>query len=80
MGRIRHARRGRAGDHGGVLWYGEQRFQWAAMQAQPLERAALVLGLVAAGGIVYFLTLGILGLRPRALLRQPSIEAIRNEP
>jgi putative peptidoglycan lipid II flippase len=63
-----------------VLWYGEQRFQWAAMQAQPLERAALVLGLVAAGGIVYFLTLGMLGLRPRAMLRQPRIDAIRNQP
>ncbi|HZH08408.1 MAG TPA: murein biosynthesis integral membrane protein MurJ, partial [Lautropia sp.] len=30
-----------------LLWFTSRRFDWAALQAQPLERAALVLGLVA---------------------------------
>jgi putative peptidoglycan lipid II flippase len=54
------------------LWYFNRHVDWAAMQAQPVERAALVLGLVAVGGIVYFVALLALGLRPRALLRQPN--------
>lgn len=55
------------------LWYFNRDLDWVALQAQPFERAALVLGLVAAGGIVYFVTLLALGLRPRAVLRQPQI-------
>jgi putative peptidoglycan lipid II flippase len=60
-----------------LLWYCNRRFDWAALQAQPLERAALVLGLVAGGGIVYFAVLLALGLRPRSMLRQPKIAADR---
>ncbi len=56
-----------------VLWLGGQRFEWAAMQAQPLTRAATVLGLVAVGAIVYFATLLAVGLRPRSILRQPRM-------
>ena len=58
-----------------LLWYLGRRFDWAALQAQPLERAALVLGMVAAGGIVYFGILLALGLRPRSVLRPPTIVA-----
>jgi putative peptidoglycan lipid II flippase len=63
-----------------LLGFLSRRFDWAALQAQPLERAALVLGLVAAGGIVYFLTLLALGLRPRSLLRQPRIQSPPEQP
>ena len=56
-----------------ALWYFNRHLDWAALQAQPIERAVLVLGLVAAGGIVYFVSLLALGLRPRTLLRQPQI-------
>jgi putative peptidoglycan lipid II flippase len=60
---------------GAVLWQASGRFDWAALQAQPVERAALVLGLVAGGGIVYFLVLLLLGMRPRRLLRPPTAAA-----
>jgi putative peptidoglycan lipid II flippase len=56
-----------------LLWYFSRRFDWAALQGQPVERAALVLGLVAGGAIVYFTVLLALGLRPRSMLRQPKI-------
>ena len=54
-----------------ALWYASRHLDWAALQAQPVERAALVLGLVAGGGIVYFMVLLLLGMRPRSLLRPP---------
>jgi putative peptidoglycan lipid II flippase len=56
-----------------ALWFAGRGFQWEALQAQPLERAAVVLALVAAGAIVYFVTLLAVGLRPRSMLRQPRI-------
>jgi putative peptidoglycan lipid II flippase len=58
---------------GAALWFGGQRFDWTAMQAQPLARAATVLGLVAVGAIVYFATLLAVGLRPQSMLRQPRM-------
>ena len=54
-----------------ALWYASRHLDWAALQAQPVERAALVLGLVAGGGIVYFMVLLLLGMRPSSLLRPP---------
>lgn len=45
-------------------------FDWIALQSQPALRAALVLGLVAAAGGVYVLTLMLMGLRPRQFLRR----------
>ena len=54
-----------------ALWYASRHLDWASLQAQPVERAALVLGLVAGGGIVYFMVLLLLGMRPRSLLRPP---------
>ncbi len=41
------------------------RFDWIGMQAQPLERVALVLALVAGGALAYGLALLALGARPR---------------
>ncbi len=46
------------------------RFDWIALQAQPVLRAALVLGVVAAAAGVYLLALAMLGLRPRQFLRK----------
>ncbi|MBA3477580.1 MAG: lipid II flippase MurJ, partial [Lautropia sp.] len=63
-----------------LLWFTARRLDWAALQAQPLERAALVLGLVAASGLVYFLVLLLLGLRPRKMLQQPKIDNPGNPP
>ena len=57
------------------LWYASRQFDWPALQAQPVERGALVLGLVAGGGIVYFLVLLLLGMRPRSVLRPPRAPA-----
>jgi putative peptidoglycan lipid II flippase len=59
---------------GAALWFAARRLDWTALQSQPMERAALVLGLVALGGVVYLASLLALGLRPRNLLRQPSID------
>src|SRR5690606_23351208 len=56
-----------------ALWFANRHVDWAAMQSAPLLRAALVLGLVALGAIVYFATLLAVGLRPRSMLRQPRI-------
>jgi hypothetical protein len=63
-----------------LLWFSAGSLDWVRLQSQPLERAALVLALVAAGGIVYLLALLALGLRPRALLRQPAIRQLPDLP
>jgi len=63
-----------------LLWFTARRLDWVALQAQPLERAALVLGLVAASGLVYFLVLLLLGMRPRKMLQQPKIDNPGNPP
>ena len=47
-------------------------FDWTAMAAQPLRRALLALGLVAAGAALYGLTLLACGVRPRQFLRRES--------
>jgi putative peptidoglycan lipid II flippase len=47
-------------------------FDWTAMGAQPLRRALLALGLVAAGAALYALVLLACGLRPRQFLRRES--------
>jgi peptidoglycan biosynthesis protein MviN/MurJ (putative lipid II flippase) len=46
------------------------RVDWTALGSQPLLRAAGVLGLVAAGGLVYGVMLLGCGLRPRQFLRR----------
>jgi putative peptidoglycan lipid II flippase len=63
-----------------LLGFSAASLDWARLQSQPFERAALVLALVAGGGIVYLLALLALGLRPRALLRQPAIRQLPDLP
>ena len=63
-----------------LLWFCTGRFDWVLMQAQPLARAGLVLAMVAGGGIVYLLALLALGLRPRAVLRQPAMRQPPDQP
>lgn len=46
-------------------------FDWIAMAAEPVLRIAVVLGVIAACGVVYFAALWALGLNPRALIRKP---------
>jgi len=46
------------------------RFDWVALRAQPLERAALVLGIVAGAAAMYAATLALMGVRPREFLRR----------
>ena len=43
---------------------------WVGMQAQPLTRVALVLGTVAAAGLLYLAVLAAFGLRPAQFLRR----------
>ena len=37
--------------------------RWLAMRAQPLMRVSWLAGIVSAGALVYFATLGVLGFR-----------------
>jgi putative peptidoglycan lipid II flippase len=53
-----------------VLGLVTPQFDWVAMQRQPLVRAALVIGIVAAGAAVYLGTLAALGIRPRQFLKR----------
>ena len=46
------------------------RIDWIALGNQPVLRAASVLGLVAAGGLVYGVVLLACGLRPRQFMRR----------
>ena len=55
------------------LHFSVPHFDWVALQSRPVERAGIVLGLVAAGVILYFLILLAVGLRPRQMLRQPRV-------
>lgn len=57
---------------GGLLAWGSQHFDWVALQATPLLRAGIVLGMVAGGALLYFAVLMALGLKPRQMLRPPK--------
>lgn len=57
---------------GAGLAYANTYFDWIAMAPWPLMRVALVLGLIAASGLVYFACLALLGLNPRRLLAKPK--------
>ena len=48
------------------------RFDWIALQAQPLLRIALTLGVIAAAGGVFVAVLVMSGIRPRQLLRRSA--------
>ena len=53
----------------GLLLWAVPQFDWVALQADPLRRIALTLGIVAAAGLVYLGTLHGLGLRLRQFIR-----------
>lgn len=53
-----------------VLWYADQRIQWTAMQDAGVLRAALLAGVIGAGGLVYFVALWLMGFRPRDFMHQ----------
>ncbi len=55
---------------GAALAWLDGRIDWLALQSNPLERGALLLGVVAAAATLYFATLAASGLRPRHLRRQ----------
>ena len=52
-----------------VLLAFDRHFDWIALGDNPLLRAAIVLGIIAAAALVYFLTLRLTGLDPRRMLR-----------
>lgn len=60
---------------GSVLAWGSQHFDWVALQATPLLRAGIVLGMVAGGALLYFGVLMLLGMKPRQMLRPPKEHA-----
>lgn len=51
------------------LWLCSRHFDWAALQATPLWRITLILTLVAAAVVLYFITLVISGCKLKSLLR-----------
>ena len=53
----------------GLVWAAGH-WDWVALQAQPWARAGLLAGVLAASGVVYFATLGVIGVDLRALLRR----------
>lgn len=52
-----------------TIYWLDHRFDWIALGGQPLLRAGYVLGIIAAAAVVYFLTLVVLGLKPRQMLK-----------
>lgn len=53
-----------------LLLWAEPQFDWIALQATPVRRVGLVLGLVGAAAVVYLGVLLAAGIRPRQFLRQ----------
>jgi putative peptidoglycan lipid II flippase len=53
-----------------LLAFAVPRIDWIAMRSEPVTRAALALGLVAGGALLYFGVLAALGLRPRQFVRR----------
>lgn len=55
-----------------LLGWGAESFDWAALQATPWLRIAMVLGMVAGGALLYFGLLMAMGLNIRQVLRPPA--------
>ncbi len=58
---------------GVVVWLLERQFDWIGLGREPLVRAGIVLGIIAAAGAVYFASLWIVGLNLRRMLR-PAVD------
>jgi putative peptidoglycan lipid II flippase len=56
-----------------LLYFTVSRYDWLALQKQPVFRAALIFGLIAAGAALYLGVLAILGIRPRQFLQKDSL-------
>lgn len=56
----------------GLLGWGAESFDWAALQSTPWLRIAMVLGMVAGGALLYFGLLMAMGLNIRQVLRPPA--------
>ena len=52
-----------------LLWFAVPSFDWIGMRSAPFARIGLTLGLVAVAGLIYLLSLLVLGVRPRQFLR-----------
>ena len=55
---------------GAVAWFSQAQFDWLALRAQPLLRAAILLGIISLCAISYFGVLGVLGFRARDFKRR----------
>jgi len=55
---------------GAVSWFGQLQFDWIALRATPLLRAAALAGIIAAAAVAYFAVLMLLGFRPRDFKRR----------
>ena len=55
-----------------LLGWGAESFDWAALQATPWLRIAMVLGMVAGGALLYFGLLMAMGLNIRQVMRPPA--------
>jgi putative peptidoglycan lipid II flippase len=55
---------------GAVCWFGQLQFDWIALRATPLLRAAALGAIIAAAAVAYFAVLMLLGFRPRDFKRR----------
>jgi len=55
---------------GVVSWFGQAQFDWIALRATPLLRAAALVGIIGAAAVAYFAVLALLGFRPRDFKRR----------
>jgi putative peptidoglycan lipid II flippase len=55
---------------GAVAWFCQAQFDWAALRARPLLRAAALFGIIVLSAITYFGVLVGLGFRPRDFKRR----------
>ncbi len=52
------------------LWWAAQHWDWTALHATPLLRVGLMTGVLAVSAALYFMTLTVMGVKLRALLRR----------
>jgi putative peptidoglycan lipid II flippase len=55
---------------GGVAWFSQAQFDWAALRAHPLLRAGALFLIIGVSAAVYFAVLLALGFRPRQFMRR----------
>jgi len=55
---------------GAWLWWAAQYWDWTALHATPWLRVGLMTGVLVVSAVLYFVSLTVLGLKLRALLRR----------